>query len=88
MKTLLTWLRYTLARARYHMAAADLDFMEANSPRAIAQQRDHVLSLQARMDALQLRLIGIIPTDSDDTPTPRAEDVRARVERSAKGGLL
>ena len=35
MKTLLTWLRYTLARARYHMAAADLDFMEAAAPRAI-----------------------------------------------------
>lgn len=86
MKTLLTWLRYTLTRARYEMAAADLDFMEAHAPRAIAQQRDHVIRLQSRLDRLQLRLLALTPTDQ---PTAaRSDDVRARVERSAKGGLL
>jgi len=86
MKALLTWLRYTLTRARYEMAAADLDFMEAHAPRAIAQQRDHVIRLQSRLDRLQLRLLALTPPDQ---PTAaRSDDVRARVERSAKGGLL
>ena len=85
MKTLLTWLRYTLTRARYEMAAADLDFMEAHAPRTLAQQRDHVLTLQARLDALHLRLIGLSPEE----PAPqRADDVRARVERTIKERLL
>lgn len=88
MKTLITWLRYTLARARYEMAAADLDFMEAHAPRAIAQQREHVQSLQGRMDDLRLHISGQIPADLDGRPAPRADDVRARVERIAKGGLL
>ncbi len=88
MKNLLTWLRYTLTRARYEMAAADLDFMEAHAPRAIAQQRDHVIRLQSRMDQLQLRLLALTPTPSDQPTAARADDVRARVERSANGVLL
>lgn len=86
MRPLITTLRRAVTRARLAMAASDLAFMEARAPHALAQQRAHVRALADRLDTLEAGLCN--PCPAEPTPTARADDVRARIERELKEALL
>lgn len=60
---------------RLQAAEADLAYMEARAPAAIAQQRAHVDRLRASVQAPPL-------------PPPSAESICRRIERNAKQVLL
>ncbi|WP_068634932.1 hypothetical protein [Thauera butanivorans] len=69
IKTLITWLRHL----RLQAAEADLQFLEARAPFAIAEQRALVARRRAALG---------LPTHID------TETVRRRAERNAKEVLL
>lgn len=62
-------------RLRLQAAEADLEYMEARAPAAIAEQRAHVNRLRARAAVPPL-------------PPISAEMIRDRIERDAKRVLL
>jgi hypothetical protein len=62
-------------RLRLQAAEADLEYMEARAPVAIAEQRAHVDRLRARAAVPPLPLIS-------------ADEIRADIERQAKRVLL
>jgi len=62
---------------RLQAAEADLAYMEARAPAAIAQQRAHVDRLRAS-----------VQVQAPPLPPPSAESICRRIERSAKQVLL
>lgn len=86
MKTLIATLRRAVTRARLAIAESDLAWMEARGPFALRQQRAHVRALAEQLDLLEAGLCD--PCHAELRPTPRADDVRARIERNLKEALL
>ena len=86
MKTLIATLRRAVTRARLAIAESDLAWMEARAPRCLREQRAHVRALADQLDTLEAGLCD--PCPAEPRPTPRADDVRARIERNLKEALL
>lgn len=86
MKTLIATLRRAVTRARLAIAESDLAWMEDRGPRCLREQRAHVAALADQLDHLEAGLCD--PCPAEPRPTPRADDVRARIERNLKEALL
>lgn len=86
MQTLIATLRRAVTRARLAIAESDLAWMEARAPRCLREQRAHVRALAEQLDTLEAGLCD--PCPAEPRPSPRADDVRARIERNLKEALL